>query len=88
MLEAHSKLRLGRFMETNPIYEIRVNGTLDEQWSDWLSELTLTHEPGGTMLLTGPIPDQAALFGVLNRLNNLNLAILSIQQIHPGSGQL
>jgi hypothetical protein len=68
-------------METTAVFEIRVKGILNEQWSDWFSGLTLACEPDGTMVLTGPLPDQAALFGVLNRLNNLNLAILSFRQL-------
>jgi hypothetical protein len=70
-------------MPTNdvPIYQIRVQGQLDESWSDWLGELTITPEPDGATLLSGSIIDQAALHGILDRLYGLNLTILSVVQV-------
>ena len=63
------------------IYHIRVQGRLDESWSDWLGELTITPQPDGTTLLCGSIVDQAALHGILDRLYGLNLTILSVVQV-------
>ncbi len=64
-----------------PIYQIRIQGQIDQSWSDWLGGLVITLEPGGETLLTGPIVDQAALHGILDKLYALNLSILSLVQI-------
>jgi hypothetical protein len=50
------------------LHEIRVHGHLDERWADWLEGLAFTHGSDGTTTLTGPLADQAALHGVLNRI--------------------
>ncbi len=64
-----------------PIYHIRIQGQLDESWSEWLGELAITPQPDGTTLLSGPIVDQAALHGILDRLYGLNLPIRSVVQV-------
>jgi hypothetical protein len=76
-------------MPTNdvPIYQIRVQGQLDESWSDWLGELTITPQPDGATLLSGSIIDQAALHGILDRLYGLNLTILSVVQVGTDATQ-
>src|SRR4051812_24597277 len=61
-------------------YEIRINGHLDQRWADQLEGLSFTHESNGTTNLHGPITDQAALHGVLNRIRDLGLPIISIQR--------
>ena len=63
------------------IYQIRVQGQIDPSWSDWLGGLTITPQPGGETLLVGPIVDQAALHGILDRLYAMNLTILSVVQV-------
>ncbi len=63
-------------------YEIRVRGHLGPDWSDWFEGLALTPLENGEMVLSGRIVDQAALLGVLIKLNRLNLALLSVQS--PG----
>ncbi len=63
-----------------PVYHIRVQGQLDASWSEWLGGLTITPQPDGATLLSGPIIDQAALHGILDRLYGLNLTILSVVQ--------
>ena len=63
------------------IYEIRVQGQLDASWSDWLGGLTITPQPEGETLLAGPIVDQAALHGILDKLYAMNLSILSVVQV-------
>jgi hypothetical protein len=62
-------------------YAIRIQGHLDQRWADWFDGLTLTQEGAGTTQLTGPLPDQAALHGVLNKLRDLGLPIISVQII-------
>lgn len=58
-------------------YQIQVQGRLDEDWSDWFSGMTVTFESGVTTL-TGPVADQAALRGILTRIWDLNLTLLSV----------
>jgi hypothetical protein len=63
-------------------YEIRVEGVLDSRWSSWFEDLQLTSE-GGRTLIAGPVPDQAALHGLLARIRDLNLPLISVQRIQP-----
>lgn len=65
------------------LYEIRIKGHLDDRWADWFEGLTFTHEIDGTTLLDGPLTDQAALHGVLNRIRDLGLPIISVQRVRP-----
>ncbi len=60
--------------------EIRIKGTLKQDWSDWLEGLSLSHQANGETILNGQIPDQAALIGLLNRIHGLNLELLSFSQ--------
>jgi hypothetical protein len=62
-------------------YEIRVKGTLDEEWSEWLGGMTIARQTDGTCLLSGPVIDQAALQGLLLKLHDLGLALVSVQCI-------
>jgi hypothetical protein len=64
-----------------PWYEIRVKGHLGRDWADWFDGLELEPLEDGQMLLAGRILDQAALIGVLIRLNRLNLALLSLRSV-------
>jgi hypothetical protein len=64
-----------------PIYRIRIQGQIDASWSDWLGGLTITPQPGGETLIAGPIVDQAALHGLLDKLYAMNLPILSMAQV-------
>ena len=59
-------------------YEIRIKGQLDPRWSDWFADLTLTHLPGNETLLSGTLPDQAALHGLLERIRDLNITLISV----------
>ena len=63
------------------IFAIRVKGQLNSHWSEWLDGLEVKLSDNGEMILLGPIVDQAALMGVLNKLNGLNLALLSVNKI-------
>jgi hypothetical protein len=60
------------------IYQIRLEGHLDQRWADWFGDLTITLEANGTTVLTGPLIDQAALYGVLKKIRNLGLPLISV----------
>jgi len=62
-------------------YEIRLKGHLEQRWVDWLEGLAITLEANGTTSLSGPLADQAALHGVLNRIRDLGLPIISVQRV-------
>jgi hypothetical protein len=66
------------------IYQIRVKGHLGPQWADWFEGLTLTLEATGETLLTGPMVDQAALYGVLRKVRDVGLPLLSVVCVQPG----
>jgi hypothetical protein len=59
-------------------YEIKLEGHLDQRWSDWFAGLKLTHLDGDETLLFGPLSDQAALHGLLERIRDLNLRLISV----------
>jgi hypothetical protein len=63
-------------------FEIHVKGHLDGKWSDWLEGLEVKLLDNGEMILSGTLVDQAALMGVLNKLNRLNLTLLSVSQVN------
>jgi len=65
------------------VYEIRVHGQLDPQWSDWLDGLSITHDTPTSTLIRGELPDEAALHGILSRINGLNLHLLSVVRVDP-----
>jgi hypothetical protein len=62
-------------------FEIHVRGHLNSKWSDWLEGLEAELLDNGEMVLSGTIPDQAALMGILNKLNRLNLTLLSVSEV-------
>ncbi len=64
-------------------FEIHVKGHLNSKWSDWLEGLEVKLLDSGEMILSGTIVDQAALMGILNKLNRLNLTILSVSEANP-----
>jgi hypothetical protein len=67
-----------------PVYQIRVKGRLGPRWADWFAGLTITPEANGDTLLTGPVVDQAALHGLLRRVRDLGLPLLSVSRLEPG----
>lgn len=62
------------------IYQIRVKGVLDDKWSHWFEGMAIIPEASGETLLTGPVADQAALHGLLEKIRNLGLPLLSVAQ--------
>ncbi len=62
------------------IYEIRVHGSLTDRWSDWFGGLSIRREPKGETVLSGLLADQAALHGVLARIRDLNLELISVSR--------
>jgi hypothetical protein len=66
------------------IYEIRINGHLGQQWTDWFEGLTITLEEDGDTLLTGPVIDQAALHGLLKKVRDLGMPLVSVSPVEPG----
>jgi hypothetical protein len=65
------------------IYQIRIKGQLDPQWADWFGGLTITLEEDGHMLLTGPVVDQAALHGLLKKIRDLGMPLVSVSLVEP-----
>ena len=63
------------------LYQIRVKGHLDEHWSSWLEGLSMTHLESGETLLSGPLADQAALHGVLHKLENLGVPLIAVYPV-------
>jgi len=63
-------------------YRIRLKGRLDPKWSDWFENMVISSE-GGETILSGPVADQAALHGLLIRIRDLNLTLLSVEYIEP-----
>ncbi len=66
------------------IYDIRIREALDEQWAVWFDPLALTHTSDGQTALCGPLPDQTALHGILNRIAHLGLTLLSVSSATAG----
>jgi hypothetical protein len=63
--------------------EIRIQGHLDDRWADWFVGLTITREDNGETRLTGPVVDQAALHGLLKKVRDLGLPLVSVNRIEP-----
>ena len=65
------------------IYQIRLKGHLSREWTDWFEGMTITLEAEGDTLLTGPVIDQAALHGLLKKVRDLGMPLVSVGPIEP-----
>lgn len=66
------------------VYQIKIKGHLVPQWTDWFEGLTITLEEGGDTLLTGTVIDQAALHGLLKKVRDLGMPLLSVNSVGVG----
>jgi hypothetical protein len=64
-------------------YEIRLKGHLDSRWAAWFDGLSLSNENDGTTIIGGPVADQAALHGLLQKVRDLGLPLVSVTQVQP-----
>ncbi len=67
-------------------YEIRLKGQLEARWADWFAGLSITWEDSGETLLTGPVADQAALHGLLRKVRDLGLPLVSVLRVESEPG--
>jgi hypothetical protein len=68
-------------MDTPHVYEFRVTEHLTARWTEWFDGLAMHNEPGGATVLRGPVADGAALFGVLAKIQALNLTLVSVNRV-------
>jgi len=69
----------------NSVFEIRLQGHLDDRWAEWFDGMTIIPQPDGTTLLSGSVADQAALQGLLRRVADLGMTLLSVNALEPGA---
>ena len=67
------------------VYQIRIKGHLDRRWKDWFGEATITLEEGGDTLLICPVVDQAALHGLLKKVRDLGMPLISVNRLDAGN---
>ncbi len=63
------------------VYEIRVKGHVGRQWTEWFGGLTIALEDDGVTLLTGPVVDQAAMYGLMKKLSDLGMSLISVNRV-------
>ena len=66
------------------VYQIRIKGHLGQKWTDWFDGLTITQEENGNTLLIGSVIDQAELYGLLKKVRDLGIPLLSVNSVGPG----
>ena len=67
--------------DTQTVYQIKVKGHLDQHWSEWFDDLSVTHDEHDDTLLTGPVTDQAALYGLLKKVQDLGIRLISVNPV-------
>lgn len=75
-------------LDQSMVYQIRIKGHLSHRWTEWFGGLTITLEARGETLLTGPVADQAALYGLLKKVRDLGMPLLSVHQVEPGHADM
>ena len=70
------------------VYQIRIKGHLGRQWTDWFEGLTITLAEGGDTFLTGPVVDQAALHGLLKKVRDVGMPLVSVNRVEPGQADV
>jgi hypothetical protein len=79
-------------LKTDPsqpvVYQIRIKGYLGPKWIGWFEGLTITLEEDGDTLLTGPVIDQAALHGLLKKVRDLGMPLISVSPVEPGQADM
>ena len=89
MSETHTSTEASTEHHYEPgLYEIRIKGHLADRWVDWFGGLTITLEDNGDTLLTGPVIDQAALFGLLRKVRDLGMPLISVICVEPGQADV
>ena len=76
----NTKTDSGQFI----LYQIRIEGHLGYRWTEWFEGLIVTLEENGDTLLTGPVVDQAALYGLLKKVRDLGIPLVSVKRVTPG----
>ncbi len=77
-----SEISTGRYHDTGR-YEIRLKGHLDARWAAWFDGLAIAHGSDGTTIIHGPVADQAALYGLLQKTRDLGLPLISVNHVGP-----
>jgi len=81
MMPGEQKSERGR--DQPKVFQIRIQGHLSRQWTDWFEGLTITLEEDGNTLLSGRVVDQSALHGILKKIRNLGMPLLSVNSVDP-----
>ena len=76
---------LPEYYDGSGLYQIRIKGHLESRWSDRFEGMTITLEEDGNTLLSGPVADQAALHGLLKKVRDLGMPLVSVSPVEPGS---
>lgn len=77
-----------RELDRQAVCQIRVQGHLDGSWSEWFEGLSMTCEEDGTTVLTGPVADQPALHGLLAKIRDLGVPLVSVNWVKPDEGEV
>ena len=85
--KAAQEVSAQRYPRGQAIYQIRIQGHLSQQWATWFGDFAISLQENGETLLTGPIVDQAALYGLLRKVRDVDLPLLSVNCICSPSDQ-